>query len=233
MFTHKQEWRRARSNLSLRKKCSQILYEQESTQPEFRRAFSDSAVRKLDNVTCPRIRRVTEGDLTSSTNGSKLGRATSVRFSEENRVVLVPSRNEYIKRGLNKDVWYDSNDYAGFQLSAKAEIMDFLQQDGGTVKGAINFLYQATDESNSAPISESAPHPSPTATTTSIKRDFRRMGSDTSNASVDSQGSTGAVESPIDALSLACHTDAAFSRITQVSVSNERRNMVHPLALLV
>jgi hypothetical protein len=259
MYTHKQQWRRARSRLSLRKKCSQIVYEQQqaANQPEFRRAASDSAVPNFNVPSlCKRLRRYTEPNLSDSNQIPKRG----VHFSDENRVVLVPSRKEYIRRGVSKDVWYDSDDYSAFKISARDEIIDYLKQGHCTMKGAINFLYQSTEHDNddqdndddlfdthgtegallqperAPPICCTPPsHAAPAITTPSpSKRDFRRMGSDQSTTSGDSQLSTGAVESPIDALILTQHHSSSTSlRIKQVSAINERRNVVHPLALLV
>jgi hypothetical protein len=52
---------------------------------------------------------------------SALTTAAAVSFSNELRVILVPSRKEYRDSGVHQDLWWQSNDYLAFKYSAEHE----------------------------------------------------------------------------------------------------------------
>lgn len=209
------------------------------------RSQSDTAVLCLKRDAYLPTRHFTEGDLTTRrANRSSSGQR--VRFSDQLRVVLVPTRSEYAARGLSHDVWYTQEDYASFKTSARNEIMEFLNRGtGGGVKHAINELYQSMDTSPNAMddvTGLSTPPPPGTQddykTSARDERAFRRQGSNSStasNESTTSADSSAIVESPIDVISKSnLHPNHGYvSSLSSGMLAHRPAPVVHPLALMV
>lgn len=68
-----------------------------------------------------------------------------VEFHNSLRVVLVPSRGEYKKAGLNPTLWWGPDDYFGFQQSANSELMLLSRFENIDIKTARSRLYQPRD----------------------------------------------------------------------------------------
>lgn len=72
-----------------------------------------------------------------------------VRFQTSVRVILIPSRPEYIAAGLLPVLWWDKSDFPLFKTAAVSEVISLMQlQNIKNCKEAMKMLYQ-TDASTS------------------------------------------------------------------------------------
>ena len=67
----------------------------------------------------------------------------SLVFDESVRVVLIPSRCEYRRMGLNSSLWWSPPEYTQFQIQAHHEIKKFAHEEGINFKDARKHLYQS------------------------------------------------------------------------------------------
>ena len=87
----------------------------------------------------------------------------SVRFQTSVRVVLIPSRPEYIAAGLLSVLWWEKSDFPLFKSAAVSEVITLMQlKNIKNCKDAMKILYQSDlraetlgDESVSEPDSAS------------------------------------------------------------------------------
>lgn len=87
----------------------------------------------------------------------------SVRFQTSVRVILIPSRPEYIAAGLLSVLWWEKSDFPLFKTSAVSEVITLMQlKNIKNCKDAMKILYQteskvekgSTADSDSADDSE-------------------------------------------------------------------------------
>lgn len=86
----------------------------------------------------------TSGDLLhDEQNSVKTVAKKRVAFQPLVRVVLIPSRNEYIAAGLLSILWWEDSDYSSFKTSAVRELKALMISRGiYNSKEAIKVLYQ-------------------------------------------------------------------------------------------
>jgi len=66
-----------------------------------------------------------------------------VHFESAVRVILIPSRIEYLAAGLMPILWWEKNDFTLFKRSAVAELVSFMRLRGiSSYKEAMKILYQ-------------------------------------------------------------------------------------------
>ena len=67
----------------------------------------------------------------------------SVRFQTSVRVILIPSRPEYIAAGLLSVLWWEKSDFPLFKTSAVSEVITLMQlKNINNCKDAMKMLYQ-------------------------------------------------------------------------------------------
>ena len=66
----------------------------------------------------------------------------SVAFAQAVRIILVPSRNEYRKSGLQHALWWEAAEFSQFQTTAITEIRAFALEKGIAARAARRKLYQ-------------------------------------------------------------------------------------------
>lgn len=66
----------------------------------------------------------------------------SVTFHEKVKVHLIPSRHEYIIRGMVKDLWYSIEDFRQGQGEAQSELIKLAFNEKISLKDAKKLLYQ-------------------------------------------------------------------------------------------
>jgi hypothetical protein len=82
---------------------------------------------------------LSQGSSTSSSSSKK----KSVSFSENNNVLLVPSRKEIRSDNLSKGLWWGLDEIDNFRKSALDEIIDVMNSKGlPHAKLAARLLYQ-------------------------------------------------------------------------------------------
>ena len=91
----------------------------------------------------------TTGDLVgndnnaSATGAQKKVEKRRVKFQAAVRVVLIPSRNEYINAGMGDALWWEESDYSVFKRAAVSELKMLMQAEGILdSKVAIQMMYQ-------------------------------------------------------------------------------------------
>lgn len=68
----------------------------------------------------------------------------SVKFNSIVNAILIPCSNEYKLFQLNKDLWWEKDDYINFRLSANREIYELMLKYHGLMdyKDAQRILFQ-------------------------------------------------------------------------------------------
>ena len=68
----------------------------------------------------------------------------SVKFNSIVNAILIPSSKEYKLFQLNKDLWWEKDDYINFRLSANREIYELMLKYHGLMdyKDAQRILFQ-------------------------------------------------------------------------------------------
>jgi hypothetical protein len=86
----------------------------------------------------PGKRWSTEGDLASLKAPKK-----RVEFNDLVRVVLIPSKGDFVEAGVSSSLWWTRDDYLSFRTSARRE-MDFILRTMDTIdlNSALRILYQ-------------------------------------------------------------------------------------------
>jgi hypothetical protein len=84
---------------------------------------------------------------------SNVEKNPTVSFKESVSVVLVPTREEYIKSNLANNLWYNESDYKAFATDAIREIDSYISINDSDLKSALSGLYQSRNESNSSKLS--------------------------------------------------------------------------------
>ena len=78
---------------------------------------------------------------------------TIVSFKNSVSVVLVPTRDEYIKHRLFDSLWYNCSDYSVFTADAMREVDSYISTNDSDLKAALTGLYQSKGESNPLKVS--------------------------------------------------------------------------------
>ena len=121
MLTHKQAWRRQKRSHSFDRA---LLFDALKLDDSLRRSSSLPNMRSRIPFRHSR-RHLTTGDLEEDCSNR------AVKFCDNSKVVLIPSRDEYKKHGLASDIWWEPDDYNYFKASARLEVMDLLEKYGG------------------------------------------------------------------------------------------------------
>ena len=79
---------------------------------------------------------------------SNTEKPTIVSFKDSVSVVLIPTRDEYIKHRLFDSLWYNEKDYNVFTADAMREIDSYISTNDGDLKSALAGLYQSKSEAN-------------------------------------------------------------------------------------
>ncbi len=79
---------------------------------------------------------------------SNTEKPTIVSFKDSVSVVLVPTRDEYIKHRLFDSLWYNEKDYNVFTADAMREIDAYISTNDSDLKSALTGLYQSKSEAN-------------------------------------------------------------------------------------
>jgi len=88
-------------------------------------------------------------DIDDGTTTEIIDSTKQVNFNECVKVILIPSRAEYMKRGLSKHLWWNQQDYFSFQQEARSEIQLYAIVHRITFLEARRKLYQpSTDGSD-------------------------------------------------------------------------------------
>ena len=67
----------------------------------------------------------------------------SVQFNKSVKVVLIPTRDEYIEASLTSSMFWDRSEIAAFKTSSRTEVSAFKDLHNiGSTKTAIHMLYQ-------------------------------------------------------------------------------------------
>ena len=78
-----------------------------------------------------------------------------VTFQSLIRVILIPSKDEYVRADLFDALWWRELDYASFKLSAFGELKSLmLSRNIKSSKEAINLLYQPSVDKNATELIE-------------------------------------------------------------------------------
>lgn len=78
----------------------------------------------------------------------------SVKFYEKVKVHLIPSRHEYIIRGMVKDLWYSDEDLRRVQGEAQAELFMLAFNEKISLNDAKKLLYQFHEDNNKSKVTE-------------------------------------------------------------------------------
>lgn len=79
-------------------------------------------------------------------DGTEIIESKQVNFNECVKVILIPSRAEYVKRGLTKHLWWTQQDYFSFQQEARSEIQLYAIVQRISFLEARRKLYQPSTE---------------------------------------------------------------------------------------
>ena len=147
----------------------------------------------------------------------------SVRFQTSVRVVLIPSRPEYIAAGLLSVLWWEKSDFPLFKSAAVSEVITLMQlKNIKNCKDAMKILYQT--DLRSEPIGdESASDPDSASDTDSVTPS-------------DGSLSPRAPDAPKSCLKPINSVEKAIKRPISCLVKEERFNHIqrhlHPLAYI-
>ena len=149
-----------------------------------------------------------------------------VRFQTSVRVILIPSRPEYIAAGLLPVLWWEKSDFPLFKTAAVSEVISIMQlRNIKNCKDAMRLLYQ-TDLRPESP-------------ETVFESDMEISDSDSTPRSLDdkmSDSSSVDNESPRSCLKQKFHEEKTVKRPISCLAKEERYNHVqrhlHPLAYM-
>jgi hypothetical protein len=204
----------------------------------------------------------TTGDLVgndnnaSATGAQKKVEKRRVKFQAAVRVVLIPSRNEYINAGMGDVLWWEESDYSVFKRAAVSELKMLMQSEGILdSKVAIQMMYQPgylpddmsfEEEVPTRGRSDSSPLASP-LTLESMMESVPTMISAPSSSSVREETTQAAEEQPVcdhlgligarddvDLLEHGYHdTHGVYSPACKLKKSpEEQHKQLHPLAYM-
>jgi hypothetical protein len=104
--------------------------------------------RTVGTVSTDECTSLNEGRLSTDSASSNNDRPAIVSFNDSVSVVLVPTRDEYIKYNLFSNLWYSENDYKVFTADAMREIDIYINNNVTDLKSALTGLYQSKSEAN-------------------------------------------------------------------------------------
>jgi hypothetical protein len=134
-----------------------------------------------------------------------------ISFSDRNRVILIPTIQDYRSSGLHEELWWQPSDLDHFKVEATHELMRVMKDHNLDVKSALSYLYQTHDL-------DTANSSCQTTTTDSI-------------ISFSSESDDDASTESSVASALPLHIELGLHHHNN-SKRNESMSYVHPLAVL-
>mmetsp|Transcript_24362 Transcript_24362/g.22138 ORF Transcript_24362/g.22138 Transcript_24362/m.22138 type:complete len:155 (+) Transcript_24362:25-489(+) len=66
-----------------------------------------------------------------------------ISFNTSVKVILIPTREEYIEANISELIWYNHSDYYSYKISARDEILQYIESNPDTTyRTAMKLLYQ-------------------------------------------------------------------------------------------
>lgn len=87
----------------------------------------------------------TTGDLSNNLSNNKKIKK-KVKFINSVRVILIPTRHEYLNANITDIIWWNDLDYKGFKSSAVREVESLMNISKVSNKTAMRLLYQNQPE---------------------------------------------------------------------------------------
>lgn len=192
------------------------------------RSLSEPTVSGLMNIAQLGHLWATTGNLLGDQKATKAIPKRKVKFQSQVRVVLIPSRSEYVSANLALYLWWEETDYTFFKASAISELKEHMRfkSEKCTTKEAIQILYQP-DSNNDEIVNENF---------NSGSQAFNSLPTVQSKSKITNYHDGAAIVAPIDCNNLGlidAQTDVDLTGLRRHSKSeDELLIMVHPLAYM-